>query len=80
MSSAIEELEKLASEMERPTQPMIADPYGYYARLIRKLLPRLRTEERDGKRGAFVAGAVYGVTEFPGTLESAKAEAEKRNP
>ena len=38
LEKCVNEMEYVATELDRPTQPMIADPYGYYARMIRKRL------------------------------------------
>ena len=81
--TAIEELEKLASEIDNEWD----SDYNAHdaAARIRDLLPRLRAEVRDGKREAFVA-CIHWMTEagwlaYPAdVLVDAKAEIKRRYP
>jgi hypothetical protein len=78
MNTAIEGLEKLAEEarqhLYRKDRKVDIDD-------IEALLPRLRTEERDGKRVAFVAGAeAKNIDGWPLRLSEAQADSERRWP
>jgi len=77
MTTAIEELEKLASDVEDRVVVGL-DKIAYD---LRSLLPRLRTEERDGKREAFVDGVEWWGTAYKELkAKQAKAEALRRYP
>ena len=83
MTTAIEELEKLAEEL--PSGSYTNNNLVYrddVAREIDAILPRLRAEVRDGKRAAFVAGRVWANEWFAMPTadwqESTEAEALRR--
>ena len=69
MTTASEELEKLperwahwlifTGDLGRTDAEAMHQTYAMCIRQLEALLPRLRTEERDGKRKAFVAGAAW---------------------
>lgn len=83
MSSAIEELEKLAKDIdERDDSVYEWEPDQHaFAATLTAIATRLRTEERDGKREAFVAGAeAKNIDGWPLRLSEAQADSERRWP